>query len=361
MDALPQREFRAVIIGGTALAMNAGYINAVSLSGLFSATVSHVTGNLTRIAVDVFLGKWLGTAILLTIVLCYMFGSFISGYMISGSRFSLGRAYGYVLLLEAACIMASFLLLRRENIIGEMFAAIACGLQNAMCTTYSGAVVRTTHMTGITTDIGMIFGQWASGKKTDIWKLKVFIPLWTGYMLGAFIGAACWVVLHHASMILPALWITAVAVAYFTWGPAKQAGKIIQTAIIQVESELAAIGKRLMFINILKAQAQDSTNLNDESFMRVVNDPRFGVVRDSEALDKEINVLMNELEARKSPASPTLERNSDLFSGSPPKKSVEELRDRRLPAALVEKSVDLECEDLDIEERRTDMKILNTI
>lgn len=35
-----------------------------------------------------------------------------------------------------------------------MLVSCGCGIQNAMCTTFSGAVVRTTHMTGITTDIG---------------------------------------------------------------------------------------------------------------------------------------------------------------------------------------------------------------
>ena len=57
MDQLPKNEFRVVIFAGGALAANAGYINAVTMAGLFANTVSHVTGNLTKIPVLLFLGQ----------------------------------------------------------------------------------------------------------------------------------------------------------------------------------------------------------------------------------------------------------------------------------------------------------------
>ena len=37
-------------------------------------------------------------------------------------------------------------------------ASVGCGLQNATTSTYSGAVVRTTHVTGLFTDLGILLG-----------------------------------------------------------------------------------------------------------------------------------------------------------------------------------------------------------
>jgi hypothetical protein len=58
-----------------------------------------------------------------------------------------------------------------------------------MCTFFSGAVLRTTHMTGIVTDIGIILGHMARKEsKAEVWKLKLFLPIYFGFMFGGFVG-----------------------------------------------------------------------------------------------------------------------------------------------------------------------------
>jgi len=42
MNNIAQREFWSIVIGGTLLSINAGFINVVTLAGVFSVTVSHV-------------------------------------------------------------------------------------------------------------------------------------------------------------------------------------------------------------------------------------------------------------------------------------------------------------------------------
>lgn len=42
-------------------------------------------------------------------------------------------------------------------------AAMAMGMQNAMTTKFSGAVIRTTHITGLTTDMGIVTANWLLG------------------------------------------------------------------------------------------------------------------------------------------------------------------------------------------------------
>jgi uncharacterized membrane protein YoaK (UPF0700 family) len=57
--------------------------------------------------------------------------------------------------------------------------AIACGMQNAMTTRYSGAVLRTTHLTGMVTDVGLLIGHMARSDRDfhDLWKLTLFLPI----------------------------------------------------------------------------------------------------------------------------------------------------------------------------------------
>jgi len=79
------------------------------------------------------------------------------------------------------------------------------GLQNGMCTTFSGAVIRTTHVTGILTDIGLIIGQAVFYKRTrkHLWKLKILVPLYTSFCCGAVIGWFANELLHNKAILLP--------------------------------------------------------------------------------------------------------------------------------------------------------------
>jgi uncharacterized membrane protein YoaK (UPF0700 family) len=54
MNNLAKNEFYAIILGGSVLSFNAAYINVCSMAGSYSATVSHVTGNITRIGISIF-------------------------------------------------------------------------------------------------------------------------------------------------------------------------------------------------------------------------------------------------------------------------------------------------------------------
>ncbi len=83
----------------------------------------------------------------------------LSGFLIQDSTLQLGRRYGVALLLESLLLCAAVPLLYRDNSFGIYSASCACGLQNAMVSTYSGAVVRTTHLSGMFTDLGIFLGH----------------------------------------------------------------------------------------------------------------------------------------------------------------------------------------------------------
>ena len=158
--------FKLVIGGGFLLSVNAGFIGALSLAGLHRATVSHVSGDVIRTGVFAANGRWYDALNITLVWTAFIFGSFLSSLMVSGTKqFALKRKYGVALLVEALWLLISYIAHHIDDGVGiawwtpEYFAAVALGMQNALCTNYSGAVLRTTHMTGCCTDIGLVLGH----------------------------------------------------------------------------------------------------------------------------------------------------------------------------------------------------------
>ncbi|MCC6414496.1 MAG: DUF1275 domain-containing protein, partial [Opitutaceae bacterium] len=84
-------------------------------------------------------------------------------------------------------------------------AAMACGLQNALTTTYSGAVVRTTHVTGIVTDLGIAAGHYLRREAMDPRRVVLYLVLLTGFIGGGIVGG--WGYLHWGfdALLAPAV------------------------------------------------------------------------------------------------------------------------------------------------------------
>ncbi|RKO85889.1 hypothetical protein BDK51DRAFT_52570 [Blyttiomyces helicus] len=211
------KEFYSIVVGGSVLSLNAGFINVVTLAGVFSVTVSHVTGNVSRVAISIYEADLPKIAFVGSIVFSFIFGSFMAGLMVGDSKFRLGRGYGYALLLESAALFWSFIFLRQKLILGEWLAAFGCGLQNALATSYSGAVVRTTHMTGICADIGNILGQTCRrDTKAETWRLRVHVPLLAAYLFGGILGQAAYLGMQENSLLFPCLLTGGMAIAYLS-------------------------------------------------------------------------------------------------------------------------------------------------
>ena len=71
--------------------------------------------------------------------------------------------------------MAAMAALSRGSPLGHYLASAACGLQNALVTNYSGATIRTTHVTGIFTDLGLMIGARLRGRPFDRRKALLFL------------------------------------------------------------------------------------------------------------------------------------------------------------------------------------------
>jgi uncharacterized membrane protein YoaK (UPF0700 family) len=196
---------RWVEIGGFVLAGNAGSVNAIALLGFNHQGVSHLTGSSTLLGVELAQGHLPEVLHLAAIVLSFVVGAAASGFAIGNESLKLGRRYSLALFSEALLLLLATYFLDAGSNLGHYLASAACGLQNAMASTYSGAVIRTTHVTGLFTDLGITIGLWLRGQVADRRRVMLYLILIGGFVLGGALGALGFGVLRFHAMLGPAL------------------------------------------------------------------------------------------------------------------------------------------------------------
>lgn len=152
---------------GLSLAFVAGAVNAGGFMAVGRYT-SHMTGIVSGMADAMALGQVSLVLIGLGAVICFVTGAAHSAMLINwGRRHALHSEFALPLVLEAVLLLAFGLLGAWMDhwrwLAVPVTALLLCyvmGLQNAMITKISKAEIRTTHVTGILTDLGIELGKW---------------------------------------------------------------------------------------------------------------------------------------------------------------------------------------------------------
>jgi uncharacterized membrane protein YoaK (UPF0700 family) len=189
---------------GVALAVNAGAINAGGFLAVHQYT-SHLTGAISSAADNLALGAWDLALDGFGAVLSFLFGAACTAITVNyARRRGLASEYALPLLLEAILLLAFGVLGARLATVDALFVPatvmLLCfmmGLQNALITKISQAEIRTTHMTGIVTDIGIELGKMAYWNRdpapprvTANWtRLRLLVSLLLGFFVGGVVGA----------------------------------------------------------------------------------------------------------------------------------------------------------------------------
>nr|WP_211091889.1 YoaK family protein [Vibrio agarilyticus] len=198
------------------MALLAGSVNAIGLLGFQHQAISHLSGTVTLMGSHLF--DDLSTSFHLFLVIAsFLLGSVFSGFFMEGTALKLGRRYGVALCIEGGLLLSAMYFINRDMLTGQYLASAACGLQNAMITTFSGAVVRTTHMTGVITDLGLMIGQTLRGYGFDKRKAKLFVCILVGFLFGGTLGAICYERYQANALVLPAILAFTMAIAYWLY------------------------------------------------------------------------------------------------------------------------------------------------
>ncbi len=202
--------------GGAGLAAIAGYVDAV-LVAVAGRTVTHVTGSVAALGAELSSQAWRAAGATLAVVAAFVLGACISGVVIHGRSLRLGRRYGLVLLVEGCLLAAAALMAGASQLGAASLAAMAAGLQNAMASTYMGLIVRTTHMTGIATDLGFLLGARLRGRRVQPWRFGLLVLLLAGFLAGVMLGAPMAVRFGADALWPAAAMVGAAGGGYYLW------------------------------------------------------------------------------------------------------------------------------------------------
>jgi uncharacterized membrane protein YoaK (UPF0700 family) len=206
------------------LTFNAGCINAGGFMGA-GRFVSHVTGFATLFGLHLAKFELEAAIGILSVPVFFLIGAIIAGLLID-RQIHLGRKphYDYVMLISAVCLGLAALagIFDRFPEFGQTFhlkhtyfllvlLCLASGLQNAAITSSSGNSVRTTHLTGIATDLGLGIARQLTFRAKDPRTKKEIEANWLrigaiiSFAAGSAIGAWLFIKIRYGGFILPFL------------------------------------------------------------------------------------------------------------------------------------------------------------
>ena len=189
---------------GVTLSFVAGATNAGGFLAVGQYT-SHMTGVLSSVADSLVLGQATLALAGLAALLAFTLGAMTTAWMVNwGLRRQLQSAYGRPLLLEAALLLVFGVFGTGIDFFAPLFmpltVLILCfimGLQNAVITKISHSEIRTTHITGLLTDLGIELGKLFyvnrltrdSLVKGNRQKIRLHASLIGSFFLGGLMGA----------------------------------------------------------------------------------------------------------------------------------------------------------------------------
>lgn len=210
----------AASLAAIAGALNASAFYAV---GFFSA---NMTGNVSTLSDHLAVGQWLSALFYGGIVVAFVLGAAVSTLIVNeGRRRNVHAIYAYSILTEAAlltilgCADLWLLSIWRVPVL-ILGLAFLMGVQNAVVTRISDARVRTTHVSGMATDLGIELGtafdillgrEPAIDARHNYTKLRLHLYTITSFLAGGILGVIIYRAVGGYLLILAAGLLTMIA------------------------------------------------------------------------------------------------------------------------------------------------------
>jgi len=198
----------------TLLSLTAGAVNAEGFLG-FSVLTTNVTGHAALFAEKVSLRDWKTSWVIALWMLLFLGGAFISSFIIGWIGKNQRYSYLIPILLELGILMTigaigsyykKDLPGRQQAYAGSLLFAM--GMQNALVSMISRTVVRTTHLTGTFTDLGIELAQLIrtrnEGRPALRSRITLKVVIILSFITGALSGAYIFRLIHFYSFYVPA-------------------------------------------------------------------------------------------------------------------------------------------------------------
>jgi uncharacterized membrane protein YoaK (UPF0700 family) len=230
------RSGRADLHMGVVLTVVAGALNAGGFLAIGQYT-SHMTGMVSTLADQVGLGRFDLAGIAAVSWCAFVAGAATTALLVNYlRRAGVANVYALPLMLEALLILLFGAFggdLGRHALADVSLAVVTLcftmGLQNALMTKISRAEIRTTHLTGLTTDLGIELGKllyWNGARpgdgrvavKANLNKLRIHATLILAFLAGGIAGALGFRYAGFVSTVPLAMALAAIAIAPLVGG-----------------------------------------------------------------------------------------------------------------------------------------------
>lgn len=220
------------------LAAVAGFVNSGG-AVLIGSFTSHVTGSVGRLSTDLAKGQISAALFALIFVGSFFGGAVLASSIIGEDSARTPKKYSVALGFEAGILFVFMFVAGLSNATypraldaEASLLSLAMGMQNSLITRLSGAVVRTTHLTGVVTDLGIEAARWLRWHRQRLplpripliesvrppmprpaaAKVILLMTIAASFTTGAVVGAALTFRTSRWSMMVPAVAVLALSV-----------------------------------------------------------------------------------------------------------------------------------------------------
>lgn len=177
----------------------AGVTNVAGMIA-FLAFTANITGHVANLAKNIVEQDFREIIVFVIWLLMFFSGAFISSFVVrSYNHTSKYKAHSIPIIIEIVVLLFVAIyghnfytetLLERELVIGAIIFSM--GLQNSLVSIVSGGIIKTSHLTGLFTDLGAEIAELfhPSGDATAALKNKIYIriTILSFYLIGAVAG-----------------------------------------------------------------------------------------------------------------------------------------------------------------------------
>ena len=196
------------------LSFVAGIVNVVGFLSVQRLT-TNVTGHFAFFVDAIFKQQFTNSTIYFFYIFFFFLGSFVSSLLVEIMIRKNERYIFFIpahiegLLLFAIAIFGNYLLAHHANLIAFSLL-FAMGLQNSLVTRISNAVVRTTHLTGLFTDLGielsqLLFNKTKDQKRKLIATIQLRLRIIACFFFGGITGGILFTSLKFHSLFIPSV------------------------------------------------------------------------------------------------------------------------------------------------------------
>lgn len=189
----------------------AGLVNVTGFLA-FERLTTNITGHFAFVVDEVYKLDILQASIFVIYIFCFFFGAFVSSLLVEIiSRKNERYVFVIPILIEISVLLA--IGLASNQVIMAYTNLVACcllfsmGLQNSLVTTISNAAVRTTHLTGLFTDLGielaeLFFYRTPEQKRKLHSSIRLRLTIILFFFIGGILSAILFGVLQTGVLVI---------------------------------------------------------------------------------------------------------------------------------------------------------------